>query len=76
MHAAVHACAECGGLQVGCNWIELPAGSYRLRSSQQAVSVCQYECDVAFNKFVSHPPEGDWQKVGFVGWCLFLSGIR
>ncbi|KAJ8024189.1 DNA polymerase delta catalytic subunit [Holothuria leucospilota] len=48
---------------VGCNWIELPAGDYRLRSSDTKVSHCQIEVDVAFDSFISHPAEGEWQEV-------------
>lgn len=57
---------------VGCNWIELPAGKYRLRpdpsgsSSKEnpaKVSLCQLEADVAWMDFVSHPAEGDWQRI-------------
>ena len=55
---------------VGCNWITVPAGSWRLRRSPASgapgpapVSLAQLEMDVAWNQFVSHPPEGEWQKV-------------
>ncbi|XP_043230281.1 DNA polymerase delta catalytic subunit-like isoform X1 [Amphibalanus amphitrite] len=53
---------------VGCNWITLPAGSWRRRTVEpsggpQPVSLSQLEVDVAWNKFTSHPPEGEWQKV-------------
>ena len=54
---------------VGCNWITLPAGSWRLRGRAAGapgpapVSLAQLETDVAWNRFVSHPPEGEWQKV-------------
>lgn len=51
---------------VGCNWIELPAGKYQVRSpvvgsaksDAQPVSHCQIEVDIAYDEFVSHPPEG------------------
>ncbi|XP_057374077.1 DNA polymerase delta catalytic subunit-like [Daphnia carinata] len=50
---------------VGCNWIELPAGSWRLRphSNIQPVTRCQIEVDVAWNKVISHAPEGEWADV-------------
>ncbi|KAJ6654838.1 hypothetical protein lerEdw1_006527 [Lerista edwardsae] len=58
---------------VGCNWIELPAGKYRLRPEQSPgnsskenpakVSLCQLEADVAWMDFISHPPEGEWQHI-------------
>lgn len=51
---------------VGCSWIELPAGAYRLRSRLAMPAVesrCQIEVDVAFDKFIAHEPEGEWAKV-------------
>ena len=50
----------------GCNWIELPAGSYQIREESDKnqldhlykVSRCQLEVDVAYDKFISHKPEG------------------
>ncbi|XP_055902016.1 DNA polymerase delta catalytic subunit [Eupeodes corollae] len=51
---------------VGCSWIELPAGSWRLRSRDTKPipeSRCQIEVDVAFDKFIAHEPEGEWGKV-------------
>ena len=48
---------------VGCNWIELPAGSWTLRRGSEQTSRSQLEVDVAADKFLSHPPEGDWLKV-------------
>lgn len=52
---------------VGCNWIELPAGKYKVRSrfidgsgksDAQPVSHCQIEVDIAYDEFISHTPEG------------------
>uniref|UniRef100_A0A1B0FB18 DNA polymerase delta catalytic subunit n=1 Tax=Glossina morsitans morsitans TaxID=37546 RepID=A0A1B0FB18_GLOMM len=51
---------------VGCNWIELPAGAWYLRGRHSKFlpeSRCQLEVDVAFDKFISHEPEGEWSKV-------------
>ena len=51
---------------VGCNWIELPAGKYSLRttkSTPSAVSRAQIEADVAFDALVSHYPEDEWAKL-------------
>ncbi|CAM2110072.1 unnamed protein product [Caretta caretta] len=57
---------------VGCNWIELPPGKYRLRPEQlmgeppkelAKASLCQLEADVGWADFISHPPEGDWQGI-------------
>ena len=51
---------------VGCNWIELPASCYSVRSNARdssrdnphPISHCQIEVDVAVDKLISHPPEG------------------
>merc|ERR1719450_1924461 len=53
---------------VGCNWIELPAGSWSLRDSKKKgdqgyTSRSQLEVDIAWDKFISHAPEGEWSKV-------------
>ena len=60
---------------VGCNWIECPAGKYILRKPwhqgmdqskylpEQSKSYVQIELDIAWNDFISHPAEGDWQMV-------------
>ncbi|XP_035674123.1 DNA polymerase delta catalytic subunit-like [Branchiostoma floridae] len=46
---------------IGCNWIELPAGKYRLKD--QLKSLAQIEVDVSWEEFVSHPAEGEWLKI-------------
>eukprot|EP00118_Oscarella_pearsei_P010957 m.70078 g.70078 ORF g.70078 m.70078 type:complete len:1078 (+) comp35658_c0_seq2:34-3267(+) len=48
---------------VGCNWIEIPAGKYRLRGFKDMKSQCQIEVDVSYEDFVSHPAEEEWAKV-------------
>ncbi|CAG2162975.1 unnamed protein product [Oppiella nova] len=48
---------------VGCNWIELPAGAYTIRPADEMVSRCQLEVDIAYNKFKSYQPEGQWSKI-------------
>ncbi|KAK3552421.1 hypothetical protein QTP86_011655 [Hemibagrus guttatus] len=58
---------------VGCCWIELPKGKYKLREEKSAgetdsrdpgkVSLCQYEVDVGWTDLTSHPAEGDWQRI-------------
>lgn len=47
----------------GVNWIELPAGKWTLRSSADAVSSCQLECDISFDDLISHAPEGSWSHI-------------
>lgn len=56
---------------VGCNWIELPAKQYKIRGRPDSLSGadfdiksrCQIEVDIAWDKFVSHQPEGEWADV-------------
>eukprot|EP00064_Thunnus_orientalis_P012823 superscaffoldBa00002009_g12859 len=58
---------------VGCCWIELPKGKYRVREEKSTgdtdsqypgkVSLCQYEIDVGWTDLISHPAEGDWQRI-------------
>ncbi|KAF9974253.1 DNA-directed DNA polymerase delta [Actinomortierella ambigua] len=45
----------------GANWIELPAGSYSLRHDHN--SNAQINVEVAYDKMISHEPEGDWSKI-------------
>ncbi|AWP18748.1 DNA polymerase [Scophthalmus maximus] len=58
---------------VGCCWIELPKGKFRVREEKSMMhtdsvypgkeSLCQYEVDVGWTDFISHPAEGDWQRI-------------
>ncbi|KAA0187837.1 hypothetical protein HAZT_HAZT007116 [Hyalella azteca] len=48
---------------VGCCWVELPAGKYTVRSNKETITSCQLEVDVAWDKFIAHPPEGDWGRL-------------
>ena len=48
---------------VGCNWVELPADTYIVRAPEDMDSRCQLEVDIAYNKFKSYPPEGEWSKI-------------
>ncbi|KAF7794322.1 hypothetical protein EIP86_005456 [Pleurotus ostreatoroseus] len=48
---------------VGMNWIELPAGKYELWTGSKKKSRCQIEVAVKWNDFISHSPEGDWQRM-------------
>lgn len=47
---------------VGMNWIEIPAGRYKLVSDGRK-STCQIELTMRYDAFISHAPEGDWQKI-------------
>ncbi|KAG9481511.1 hypothetical protein GDO78_010637 [Eleutherodactylus coqui] len=58
---------------VGCNWIDLPAGKYRIRKEYQGgdvgnddtkkMSLAQLEVDISWADVISHPAEGEWQKI-------------
>eukprot|EP00094_Tigriopus_californicus_P004597 TCALIF_04428-PA protein Name:"Similar to DNApol-delta DNA polymerase delta catalytic subunit (Drosophila melanogaster)" AED:0.10 eAED:0.10 QI:25/0.84/0.85/1/1/1/14/14/1086 len=52
---------------VGCNWIEFPAGKYKIRDGKSLfgkfMSRCQMEVDIAWDDFISHAPDGDWSDV-------------
>uniref|UniRef100_A0AAR2KKM5 DNA polymerase delta catalytic subunit n=1 Tax=Pygocentrus nattereri TaxID=42514 RepID=A0AAR2KKM5_PYGNA len=45
---------------VGCCWIELPSGKYQLREEKNPGG---YEVDVGWTDLISHPAEGDWQRI-------------
>ena len=48
---------------VGCNWIEIPAGLYKVRPKSECVSRCQLEVDVQCKDIISHPAEGEYIKI-------------
>lgn len=48
---------------VGCNWVRLPAGSYRVRDTSQKRSRTQCELDVRYTDLVSLPVDGEWGKL-------------
>jgi len=45
----------------GSNWIELPAGTYHMR--HHTMSHAQIEIEVQYDKFISHPSEGEYIKI-------------
>ncbi|KAG0246374.1 DNA-directed DNA polymerase delta [Mortierella sp. GBA43] len=45
----------------GANWIELPSGSYSLRSDPK--SNAQINAEISYDKMISHQPEGEWSKI-------------
>lgn len=47
---------------VGCCWVELPSGSWSIRSKDLQTR-CQLEVDVAWNKLIVHEPDGEWGRV-------------
>ncbi len=48
---------------VGCNWIEIPSGVYKVREAADCISRCQLEIDVQCKDIISHPAEGDYIKI-------------
>lgn len=48
---------------VGCNWIEIPAGLYKIRNKNEYMSRCQLEIDCQFKDIISHPAEGDYIRI-------------
>jgi len=49
---------------VGCNWIELKPGTYCQRMLKTQETRCQLEFDVVYDQVVSHPPQGQFSRVG------------
>ena len=47
----------------GCNWLELPAGSYSIRNGQEKTSRCQFEVDIVYNNIISHSTDGEYGKL-------------
>lgn len=48
---------------VGCSWIELPAGKYKVREKADYESRCQLELDIAYTDFIAYEPEGEWSSI-------------
>ena len=46
---------------VGCNWIEIPQGLYKIRENYS--SKCQIEIDVFYREIISHQPEGVFSRI-------------
>lgn len=47
----------------GADWVELPRGTYALRSNADAKSRCSLEVDVFFNNVVPHECKGQWSTI-------------
>jgi DNA polymerase delta subunit 1 len=47
----------------GASWVELPAGKYTLRPTNQTVSRCSLEADITFNDLISHPCQGAFNAI-------------
>ncbi|KAH7681089.1 DNA-directed DNA polymerase protein [Dioscorea alata] len=50
---------DCG--IVGGNWIEVPAGKYKMTT--KSISYCQLEVDCLYSELISHAPEGEFSKM-------------
>lgn len=48
---------------VGCNWIEIPSGVYKIRDKKDYMSRCQLEIDVNCKDIISHPAEGEYINI-------------
>ena len=48
---------------VGCNWVEIPSGLYKVREAREHMSRCQLEVDLNCKDLISHPAEGEWIKI-------------
>jgi DNA polymerase delta subunit 1 len=46
---------------VGMNWLEAPAGKYKLR--EKPTSCCQVELEIEWDQLQSHLPEEQWSKI-------------
>ncbi|KAG0143234.1 hypothetical protein CROQUDRAFT_673057 [Cronartium quercuum f. sp. fusiforme G11] len=47
----------------GMNWLEIPPGTYQIRSRKEQVSKCQIELTTSSDTIISHAPEGKWSKM-------------
>ena len=45
------------------NWIEVPAGKYKLTQKEHKRSLCQIEFSMRWDAFISHAPDGEWSKI-------------
>ena len=48
---------------VGCNWIEINRGQYKILSGKNCMSSCQLEIDVNYKNIISHPAEGVFIRI-------------
>ena len=48
---------------VGCNWIEIAEGNYRVRNKSNYMSRSQLEIDVRHTNVMSHPADGEYIRI-------------
>jgi DNA polymerase delta subunit 1 len=47
----------------GADWVELPAGTYSIRTKEEKVSRCSLEADIFFPNLLVHPSTGPWSSI-------------
>ena len=47
----------------GCDWVQLPAGTYTMTPESERTSLCQIEVDINYTKIVRLGVDGDWSKI-------------
>lgn len=45
------------------NWIEVPAGAYKVKIGAGKKTRCQLEITLPWHAFRSHPPSGQWSSI-------------
>ncbi|KAJ1929613.1 DNA-directed DNA polymerase delta [Tieghemiomyces parasiticus] len=51
------------GMQ-GASWVEMPAGTYRVRAPGRRVGRCQLEVDISYADLMCHPPDqAEWSHI-------------
>lgn len=45
------------------NWIEVPAGGYRIEKADKKKTRCQLEITLSWTAFKSHPPDDQWSRI-------------
>jgi DNA polymerase delta subunit 1 len=56
---------------VGCQWLRIPAGAYRLVPEPLRSSKCQIEAVVAYDKVETMEPVGEWSRTAPIRICSF-----
>lgn len=66
---------------VGCSWLTLPPGKYKIAEDRLKKSLLQWEVDVDANDIIAHKPEGKWlttaplRRLSFDIECAGRKGI-
>jgi hypothetical protein len=64
-------------LQVGCNWVKVPAGKYLMQTDRQ-LTYCSLEAHVRYEHVESFAPEGAcaWGGAGLLHGYLMATADR